>query len=184
MTSDISKERARRSACGSVGVYLTAPRPGYPCARLPIGVRWTPDPWTWFSPRLVEPCALEPARPGKRGPQLSVECRVCPAGHGIPSTLHGLAWSGKEQDEDLDEWKRQGVSISVPFFPLGLEFGKTVVFVARQRKLGTYEYAITDCVTITGVDLVVEAEAMLALAERMAQQIGPEARVVFEREEP
>lgn len=181
-------ERAKRSAHGSVGVYLTAERVGYPCARLPVGIKWTPEPWTWFSlvmdpmVRLLATCPLEPTRPGKRGPQLSVECRVCPLGHNIQHVFHGLVWSAAPRAEELAAWAEHGVSVSVPFFPVGLRFGKTVVFVARHMKLGTYEYAITDCVTVTGVDLVVEAEPMRELAQDMARQIGPEARLVFEGE--
>ena len=212
MTVIISTESER--GCGfrkpdktGVGIYLTAPGMGYPCARLPLPLHACPTcsggikpsrSWTWIEPRKLfadaPACKLEPPRGGGRGPQLHVECRVCFAGHAMPDGRHGLLWIGegfyKQPHDFLAEAQRMGVSRKVSAIPKGFKLGETIVYLAHrlaittppeERMLGAPEATpgVFAIFKPAGVDLVIDDEHNVPeRAEKLAEQVGEGARIV------
>jgi hypothetical protein len=212
MTVTVSTESAR--GCGfrkpdktGVGIYLVAPRTGHPCMRLPLPLHACPTcsggikpsrSWTWFEPvkffAAAPPCPLESkARPGRMR-QLDVECRVCFAGHAMPTGRHGLLWIGegfyRSPHDFMAEARTMGVSRKVSAVPKGFKLGETIVYLAHRLAIPvpvservpgepTEKPGVFSIFKPAGVDLVIDDEKNVPeRAVKLAEQIGEGARIV------
>jgi len=188
-----------------VGISLTAPAPGFPCARLPLPLHHCPvcsmgiapsRGWTWIEPQQLfasaPACALEGMSRGKpaQGRQLCVECQACFAGRAMPAGRHGLLWIGEgfypTPESFLTEARRMGISRKLSALPKGFKLGETVVYLAH-RECTFYDAhgvretqpGIFSIFQPAGVDLVIDdPDQVPERALKLAEQVGDGARIV------